>query len=249
MVERDDSDYVVRKATCKDLQGVLAWLRYEYEEINGCMSGFWCNRNLIEDGFTSGDLVALVDRVSQEPRAFCLGGLDGGDGITAVHPDWRGRGLGTILFRHRLEQAKQAEAAGLYILCSPEDSIPFWKKCGFQILAARDGSPTYAVLPIEREVALPKDHARSTFRIELFEPDDEEEVAREATITAAEVSEGEWSLAQRFVAYVPTSDVYVRVSKEDRCLSHEKIKRSGSVGVEYRHPFVKIDQITWKGGD
>jgi len=249
LVERNESDYVVRKATRKDLQSILAWLRYEYEEINDCMSGFWCNRNLIEDGFKTGDLVVLVEPASGESRAFCLGGLMSGGGITAVHPNWRGRGLGTILFRHCLERAKQADAAGLYIQCSPEDSIPFWKKCGFQILESRSGSPTYAVLPIEREIELPKDHATRAFRIELFQPDDEEEVAEDVTITAAEVTDGKWLLARRFVAYVPTSDVYVRVSTDDRCISHEKIKRSGDVGVEYCRPFVKIDRVTWKGND
>jgi hypothetical protein len=152
------------------------------------------------------------------------------------------------LFRHCLEHVSQAGAAGLYIQCAPEDSVPFWKKCGFRILESQSGSPIYAVLPIQREVALPKDQVTKLFRIELFQPDDEEVVAEEAMIAAAEVAEGDWLLARRFVAYVPTSDVYVRVSSDNCCLSHEKIKRSGGFGVEYRRPFVKIDRIKWKGG-
>ncbi len=247
MVNFDGTKYVVRQAATKELHDVLAWLRYEHEEINGGSGGFWCNRKLIEEGFQSGQLLVLVDSTSEESRAFCLGGLVGGGGIFAVHHDWQRQGLGTVLFHHCLEQAKKADVKGLYIQCSPKSSVPFWRNCGFDILDATDGGTLYAVLPIAREFDLPEGCATSQFRIELFQPDDEDKVSEDVTITAAKVSDGEWLLERRFVAHVSTSDVYVRLSKNGHCLSRQKIKYSDHFGFEYVPPFVTLDCVDEMG--
>lgn len=65
----------------------------------------------------------------------------GSDGLfrsAAVHPDWRGRGLGQALTRDRIDWARAAGLRALYLLT--ETAADFWPRFGFEPIA-RDGAP------------------------------------------------------------------------------------------------------------
>ena len=93
------TDTILRAATQQDLEEVLAWLK---EEDRNEGTGFWCNRNVIQDAFMDGELhVAVLDG---RPMALLAYGLTR-NGILETEPRFRGRGLAKQL----VERAIRAE--------------------------------------------------------------------------------------------------------------------------------------------
>ena len=116
---------VTERATKQDLQEVLNWLKSEYLEDG---EGFWCNRGIIKRSFKDENL--WVIREDGEAVAFQVG--DYATDILCVRKDRQRRGFGTVLFESSLARAMKDNLNVLAGECSPQSSLPFWLKQGFE---------------------------------------------------------------------------------------------------------------------
>ena len=117
--------------TRQDADRAVEWLKTEYDRTE---SGFYCNRRLISAAVDEGNFFAL--KLSGEPIGFLVLGRQGID-ITEVRPEFRGNGYGRLLAEHGIARCK---SRGLVLLtgeCSPETSVPFWQKLGFDVEPVR----------------------------------------------------------------------------------------------------------------
>ena len=124
-------DDEIRTSTDADFKAIADWLREERNQ--GIHGNFYCNLNSVENSHVRGDLLVYVDGATGSPVAFQLGGLIR-PGILEVKHDMRGRGIGRKLVEHCVERARSRNECILKIECTPDTSIPFWKKMGFKLL-------------------------------------------------------------------------------------------------------------------
>lgn len=111
-----------------DAEFIVEWLKVEWDDEGGWF-GFWGNRNMIRNGAAAdGDL--WVIRHNGEAVAFQLG--DHSADIIAVHRDHRGGGHGTMLTEAANARAMRDNVPVLDVQCSPETSLGFWQKMGFE---------------------------------------------------------------------------------------------------------------------
>ena len=122
---------LIERATKHDLEEVLSWLKREYRE--DC-KGFWSNRGIIKHSFENVNL--WVIREDGEAVAFQVG--DYATDILCVRKDRQRRGFGTALFKSSLARAMKDNLNVLAGECSPQSSLPFWQKQGFE----RDHDPS-----------------------------------------------------------------------------------------------------------
>ncbi|RUW47803.1 GNAT family N-acetyltransferase [Mesorhizobium sp. M1A.F.Ca.ET.072.01.1.1] len=144
----------------KDLDFIESWLQEEEEVYQARLSadawsegferGFWCNIRVIRNSFENGEL--KVVRVGGKAVAFHLGEFNS-PGITEVHPDFRGQGIGTVIVRLVLERANTNEACFLHVECISEKSRRFWSKFGFSPDA---GSPNDLYMTLRHTLPLPR---------------------------------------------------------------------------------------------
>ncbi|KSV67251.1 hypothetical protein N182_34025 [Sinorhizobium sp. GL2] len=129
-------DMELVKAEQNDLAFIASWLKAEEEtyyapdrEDGGDIAkGFWCNWNLIEEAFTEGELEVV--RVDGAAVAFHFGQFHT-PGITEVHPQFRGKGIGTAIVEQLLTRAVANEVRILHVKCISDQSERHWSKFGF----------------------------------------------------------------------------------------------------------------------
>ncbi len=112
-------------ATKHDLIDVLSWLKCEFLEDDG---GFWSNREIIKRSFEEGNLWVILE--NGVAVAFQVG--DYATDILCVRKDRQRCGFGTALFKSSLVRAMKDNLNVLAGECSPQRSLPFWKKHGFE---------------------------------------------------------------------------------------------------------------------
>jgi GNAT superfamily N-acetyltransferase len=122
----------VTTGTEADLAAVLVWLRREYETSG---ESYWINRDVITDSARSG--VFRVVRLRGKAVGFRTGPLC--DGIVAVAPKYRRRGIGTALVDDLLADANRAGVTVLRGGCEPRSALPFWLRRGFEGHVLLDG--------------------------------------------------------------------------------------------------------------
>lgn len=113
------------------LSSIEIWLKAEYEETG---EGFCGNWDVIENAFQKQRMLVLVE--DSIPVAFLtyrmeelIVRLD----IMEVHPSYRKKGLGRILFNDFTKVAIQSGALAIDLFCSPEESQEFWESVGFEL--------------------------------------------------------------------------------------------------------------------
>lgn len=235
----------VRCASDSDLACVLGWLEAEFREDG---SGFFCNRDVIEDHHSRKELhVALED--DGTPVAFAAGAsycLS----IVCVKKGLRRKGFGRALVEHMVGRAQGEDACVMAVQCEPQSSIPFWRKMGFVIEPSHDDRFAYAYLVIGRKHRLPPlgDEVKVVVR---FYPEDRlSDTNVRPTVDesprAVRCADGVIHLDQRVVLYrdhrsvshdrdpvvglwVNDTQVYLGKAKYPQALSH---------GVEHPHSTV-----------
>jgi len=228
----------IRLATTADVDIIVDWLHDEY--INGDGSGFWHNRNLIQDGQHRRHVTVLVDD-NNKPVAFCLRNHDDLD-ILAVRPDRRGVGLGRELMMHVIQTARRARLLGLSGFCNPENSLPFWRAMGFEHVP----HPHHALqiaLPFRRRNRLLRDGPLATARIDLF-ADEFDRNLRKSVATPAVHSGDAWLLQNDFVEYVHDPDTLVRIAIDGTPIHSGKAKYITAIGGERECPWIRIRTIS-----
>lgn len=157
-------------ATQSDLAFIEAWLREEEaaydrncdEDPDGDYTrGFYCNLSVIKRSFDNGELEVL--HVDGKAVAFHLGEFLR-PGITEVHPDLRGRGLGTIITLQILQRAAERKVCSLHVSCITRRSARFWSKFGF-VAQTDDSQEYYRILTYPQELPAEADR---TVTVEFF---------------------------------------------------------------------------------
>jgi GNAT superfamily N-acetyltransferase len=219
---------ILRAATQQDLEEVLAWLK---EEDRNEGTGFWCNRNVIQDAFMDGELqVAVLDG---HPMALLAYGLTR-NGILETEPRFRGRGLARQLVERaiRAEQDRD-ERCILEFQCAPETSVPFWKHLGFAIFEQH--GQTYGRMILERALRVPNGEVVSVLVEHHWDPAQHYPPATPVCLAeppAVRLQSGEIVLGQRVILADDTPqfsgdrrDPVARIMVEGRQIFFDKVKR------------------------
>ena len=116
----------------KQLEETKLWLIEEYEKFN---QGFYCNWNIIEDSFkqkqfftfeVGGQIIGFISWNVYE-YSYSYVAID----ILEIHPDFRKKGFGKILYQKAEEYFKQQNYIAIKLFCSPKKSEKFWRKMDF----------------------------------------------------------------------------------------------------------------------
>lgn len=120
----------IESANTKHFAEVLAWLRIEKEQLG---TGFYCNRNVIEKSFASGNgLCVIADGKIVGFAAFQMF-TDAGDIlIIEVKPSARGRGLGSRLLLATVEALRELGAKYIHVECSSSEGEALCRRHKFE---------------------------------------------------------------------------------------------------------------------
>lgn len=120
----------IEPANTQHYAEVLAWLKAE-EEQGG--TGFYCNRNVIEKSFASGEgLCAIADGKVIGFAVFQMY-TDGGDiHIIEVEPLARGQGLGSQLLLAAIEALRGLGAKYVHVECTSAEGEALCRRYGFE---------------------------------------------------------------------------------------------------------------------
>jgi GNAT superfamily N-acetyltransferase len=221
-------DTILRAATRQDLEEVMVWLKNE-DRNEG--TGFWCNRNVIQDAFIEGTLdVAVVDG---HPGAFLAYGLTY-SGILETGPQFRGRGLAKQLVARALTIAREHDGrCVLEFQCAPETSAPFWQHMGFKIFEQHGN--TYGQMTLERSLPVPAGEMVSVLIERHWDPSQHSPSVHPASVvqpSAVRLPSGEIALGQRVIFPDGTPgfssdrrDPVARIIVEGRQVFFDKVKR------------------------
>lgn len=117
-------DFSLRAATDLDVEKIHYWLLdQDHREVHG---SFLCNWNLTLKTYAENEL--LVATLNDEPVAYIWKNF----GILEVREEFRKKGIGKRLVEFAMDHARNKNRHAISIECTPETSIPFWKKMGFE---------------------------------------------------------------------------------------------------------------------
>lgn len=109
---------------------VLAWLKTEKEQGK---SGFYCNRNVIEKSFSSGEGLCAIAGGRVIGFAVFQMFTDGGDiNIIEVEPSARGQGLGSQLLLSAVGELRELGAKYVDVECTSAEGEALCRRHGFE---------------------------------------------------------------------------------------------------------------------
>ena len=135
----------IRVATSTDLNDVFTWLEadeqvwldaekhaYDTETIipHDVERGFWCNRDMIKDAWSEGELWVLAQ--CNNVIAFAALSWSGID-FLEVRPGYRRKGFGRRLALYCIDMFKEKGRSDIIIEFAPKTSVVFWQSLGFQL--------------------------------------------------------------------------------------------------------------------
>ena len=248
-MNRHTADEVVN-STAADRDYILHWLEGEHAEDG---SGFWSNRNIIARSHEAGDL--WVIRRDGGAVAFQVG--EHAADIVSVRKDHRDGCFGTALFEASLQRAERDGVNVLEGQCSPETSLGFWERMGFERYDDRrrpDQIRVRRVLP--RKFDLPADLPRVRVVVEYLPEralySDSGTVPAIVTheIEGAVHPDGSVMLARRALGLTDDepdeADLAVRIEIDGVERIRAKGKYAGSAGVvhDWRGDAFYVDTVT-----
>ncbi len=241
-------DVVIRKATLGDLEDILTFLKQEYDgESTG--SGFWCNRDLIEQGQAARELEVLAHPPDGKILAFCLWSIERGSmDIIEVRPAYRYRGLGRCLTQYILDRLRDQGFIGVEIQCMPQQSLQVWQKMGFrQVEKTEQPDHTFAVYLLRERRATLGDAETKAVVIQLTQLsgrplESKTAVVQPSTLFCCRgtVRNTACILEEDFAAYLPLGSHHaITVQVEGYTPYLDEVKYSADMGVEIRGNFVR----------
>lgn len=109
---------------------VLAWLQTEKEQGG---AGFYCNRNVIEKSFASGEGLCAIAEGKVIGFAVFQMFTDGGDiHIIEVDPSARGQRLGSLLLLATVEALRELGAKYVHVECTSSEGEALCRRHGFE---------------------------------------------------------------------------------------------------------------------
>ena len=120
----------IEPANTSHFAEVLAWLKTE-EEQGG--TGFYCNRNVIEKSFASGEGLCAIAEGKIIGFAVFQMFTDGGDvHIIEVEPSARGQGLGSQLLLAAVATLRGLGAKYIHVECASAEGEALCRGHGFE---------------------------------------------------------------------------------------------------------------------
>lgn len=120
----------IEPANPNDFAEVLAWLKTENDQDG---VGFYCNRNIIEKSFASGEgLCAIVEGKIIGFSVFQVF-TDGGEiQIIEVEPSARGQGVGSQLLISTVEWLRDRGAKYVHVECTSDEGKSLCRRHRFE---------------------------------------------------------------------------------------------------------------------
>jgi len=237
-------------STDDDLAAILDWLKAEYDREN-TGSGFWCNRNILQEDHAAGELLVL--REAGEAVAFQTGRLLT-PGILEVRPDLRKRGYGKLLADYCIAEARSKDICFLHIECNPQTSIPFWQKMGFTLFSDHHNRYGYqypqAYMLLQKKFELTASCSETTVLIQFYadgaQHRPEEPAFSEFRPRACRQVDGKILLEDRVIGFNPDHaiDLVAKVTVDGSVIFFDRAKYGADHGVQQRSPVFYIDVIT-----
>lgn len=120
----------IEPASSHHFSEVLAWLMTEMEQSG---KGFYCNRNVIEKSFASGNGLCAIAEGKVIGFAVFQMFSDGGDvHIIEVEPSARGQGLGSKLLLAAVEALRGLGAKFVDVECTSVEGETLCRRYGFE---------------------------------------------------------------------------------------------------------------------
>ena len=120
----------IEPASTDHFAEVLAWLKAEKEQGG---TGFYCNRNIIENSFASGEGLCAIAEEKIIGFAVFQMFTDGGDvHIIEVEPSARGQGLGSQLLLATVEVLRGLGAKYAHVECTSAEGEALFRRHGFE---------------------------------------------------------------------------------------------------------------------
>lgn len=120
----------IESANTSHFAEVLAWLKTEKEKGE---TGFYCNRNVIEKLFASGEgLCAIAEGKIIGFAVFQMFSDDGDIHIIEVEPSARGHGLGSQLLLAAVETLRRLGAKYVHVECTSAEGEALCRRHGFE---------------------------------------------------------------------------------------------------------------------
>ncbi len=118
----------IATATRAQAETVIRWLKEEYLNELGGMSGFYCNRDVIRRAARdSGMLVLILGRSVIGFAVFNEYGID----LLEIRSRYRRRGHGRAFAEHIIQSLFASGSKKLNVHCAPAESQHFWRSLGF----------------------------------------------------------------------------------------------------------------------
>ncbi|WP_071146663.1 GNAT family N-acetyltransferase [Bacteroides ihuae] len=123
-----ENEYKLNTTPLKsELAIVKQWLYDEYLKLN-CQSGFYCNWEIIEKGFSQNKVFIYL--LKNNPVGFALWCEHEGCvnmQILAVSPSMRHLGIGKAFVEMLCDFFRMNETFAIKCYCSPKESVSFWE--------------------------------------------------------------------------------------------------------------------------
>lgn len=122
---------VIEPANTQHFAEVLGWLKAEKEQGG---PGFYCNRNVVEKSFASGDGLCAIAGGKIVGFAVFQMFTDGGDvHIIEVEPSARGKGVGSQLLLAMVEMLRGLGAKYVHVECTSAEGEALCRHHGFEV--------------------------------------------------------------------------------------------------------------------
>ncbi len=137
VLKDDDRRYFIRRMKPEDVPQVL-------EIEKSCFSNPWSRETFlgeIQNGIISHPIV-VIERPTDRVVGYVVYWRVQDDvqiNNVAVHPDWRGRGIGEALLSSVIEKMRDGSVSfiSLEVRCSNTTAMNLYKKLGFEIIGKR----------------------------------------------------------------------------------------------------------------
>lgn len=244
--------FVVRPACDSDLPPIHEWLLEE--KSLGSRDSFLCNWEQTVRWHERGLVNVCVDKHSAQVVGYQSNDLTS-PGILEVRRDFRRLGVGKALVKHRVLEVRKQNECMLYIQCTPESSLPFWRAMGFIPIAVKGwGDSIYAYKILSQRHRLSKKGTPVKVEISIFLESKRSGLKPYSKVRpqAVRTPAGLIQLAERVVCFerlyenLGLGDPYFKILVNGRILFNDKAKRDQAelLGIQRCKNGFYLDRIS-----